>query len=419
MKKLISILVVLSAIIDLAGQKANYYKNLFIDAEYFMLYEEYKEALPLYIEIYSIQQNNTNVACRIGECYLQMPGEKKNAIAYLEKAIKNISEDYKIGYFSEKKAPSEAYYYLGIAYLINEQIDNALDAFNNYKKYIAPYEKSKKDNVELQIKKCNNAIELMKQPIEIEITNLGKNINSSFANIKPIATSNDSILIFTSQLRFYDAVFYSRWLAGKWIPASNITPYLNANGDIYACSISPDGSTLFISKYDWDNFNIYISKFNNLKWGNIEKFDNILNSNYNETHACISKDGNTIYFISDMPGGIGGKDIYVIKKTDGIWGAPENIGNKINTPFDEETPIITEDGTLFFSSQGHYNMGGFDIFYSKNNGNTWDDPKNIGYPLNSTDDDIHFMPVKNGEAGYISLLRRDGFGSFDIFRIDF
>jgi len=420
MKKIPIIVILLYIIASCFSQKANYYKRVFIDAEYFLLYEEYREALPLYIEIYGVQQNNSNVACRIGECYLNIPSEKRKAIPFLEKASKDISDEYKIGYFSEKKAPPEAFYFLGIAYLIDNQIDRAIESFNKYKKYLAPYEKSKLDLANHQLKTCNNAKELINEPIEIEVTNLGKNINSSFANIKPVISANDSVILFTSQLRFYDAIFYSRWLAKKWIPASNITPYLGTDGDVQTCSLSPDGNLLFLSKYDWDNYNIYTSKRENYTWMDIEKFDKTINTNFNETHACITKDGNTIYFVSDREGGAGGKDIYKIKKDEeGLWSEAIILPDIINTKYDEETPIITEDGTLFFSSQGHYNMGGYDIFYAKKKGDTWETPKNIGYPLNTTDDDLNFMPINNGEAGYYSLFKREGFGSYDIYRIEF
>ncbi len=420
MKKILTGLILLLSVVNVFPQKANYYKRLFVDAEYFMLYEEYREALPLYIEIYGVQQNNANVASRVGECYLNIPSEKKKAIPYLEIAIKDISDDYKIGYFTEKKAPPEAYYFLGVAYLIDNQIDKAVEVFQNYKKYLAPYERIKKENADHQIQICKNAKELMNEPIEIDMTNVGKNINSSFANIKPVVSYNDSIILFTSQLRFYDAIFYSRWLANKWIPASNITPYLGTDGDVQTCSVSPDGNTLFLSKYDWDNYNIYTSKSVNYAWTNIEKLENGINTKFNETHACISEDGNTILFVSDRDGGIGGKDIYKIEKnTEGSWTEPVLLSEVINSKYDEETPIITKNGTLFFSSKGHYNMGGYDIFYAKKKGDSWEQPKNIGYPLNTTDDDLNFMPVKNGEEGYYSTFRRDGFGSYDIYKIKF
>jgi len=145
-----------------------------------------------------------------------------------------------------------------------------------------------------------------------------------------------------------------------------------------------------------------------------------INSNQAETHASVSSDGNTLYFTSNKKGGLGGLDIYSSKKMkNGQWGPGENLGPKINTIYNEETPFLAADEqTLYFSSEGHYNMGGFDIFYSKLKENgKWDNPTNIGYPVNTTSDNIFFNPVGAGYIGYISKISRDGLGNKDLYRI--
>ncbi|MDQ1296827.1 MAG: Tetratricopeptide repeat protein, partial [Bacteroidota bacterium] len=148
--------------------------------------------------------------------------------------------------------------------------------------------------------------------------------------------------------------------------------------------------------------------------------DNI-NTKYWESHAAISHDNQKLYFTSNRKGSLGGLDIYVSEKdTAGNWGPPSNLGPDINTPYNEETPFLSKDDkTLYFSSKGHFNMGGYDIFYSTilNNGK-WSVPLNVGYPVNSTDDDIFFKPVNQGYIGYFAKYTPDGYGDQDIYRIE-
>lgn len=401
------------------SQKPSYIKKLFIDAEYFVLFNEYNEALPLYLEIFGYQPDNMNIAYRIGECYINIPGDKLKAIIYLEKAAENVTMDYKTGIFTENKAPKEVLYYLGIAYRINNEIDKSIEYFEKYLKLLGPFDLDKKQNTNFQIQKCKYAIEMMKKPVKINEINLGGNINTSFSNVKPVFSAVDSSLFFISKLRFYDGVFWSKMENGNWSMAGNITPFLNVDGNVNTCSVSLDGKTIYLNKYDWDNYNIYISKFENRVWGDIEKFDKMVNTKYNETHASESSEGKTIFFVSDREGGIGGKDIYQITlDNEGNWKEPELLSSDINTPYDEETPFITPQGRLYFSSMGHENMGGFDIFYSDFINNNWTKPINLGYPVNTTDDDLHFAPI-NENTAYYSLIRKDGFGGFDIYKIEF
>jgi len=152
----------------------------------------------------------------------------------------------------------------------------------------------------------------------------------------------------------------------------------------------------------------------------LEKLNNNINSKANETHACITDNGKTLYFTSDREGGFGGFDIYKSElDANGGWGAPQNIGATINSYLDEVTPFISEDSnTLYFSSQGHYNIGGFDIFKSTLKGDSWTKPENLGYPFNTTDDDVFFFPLQNGKIAYYSKFKETGFGENDIYRIE-
>lgn len=405
--------------IQLQAQRANHYKRLFIDAEYYLLFNEYREALPLYLEIYNSKKDNANIAYRLGECYLNITAENSNAIRYLELATEDITENYDLGYYTESKAPLRAILLLGIAYRVDEKLEKALETFNRYKQRVEGQDNESMSEVNYQIQICYNAMDMKEEPVEFTTVNQGRGINSSFANIRPAVTLNDSAIAFTTRLQFYDAVFFSKRKEGEWSFPTNLTPYFQADGDIHTCAISGDGNLLILVRKDRDDFNLYYSEFKNNQWGLMQKFGNHINTKFNETHASISPDGNTLYFVSDRNGGYGGKDIYKTTRTkDNEWGPAKNLGPAINTPRDEETPFVTMQETLFFSSKGHYNMGGFDIFKARYNLNEWDEPQNLGYPLNSTDDDVFFMPLSESEA-YYAIFGEEGFGNYDIYKVQF
>jgi outer membrane protein OmpA-like peptidoglycan-associated protein len=159
------------------------------------------------------------------------------------------------------------------------------------------------------------------------------------------------------------------------------------------------------------------------EWSKPESLGKNINSKYHEPSACYSPDGNTIYFVSDMPGGQGQHDIYVSKKDDkGRWGEAVNLGKTLNTVFNEEGVFMHPDGkTLYFSSEGHKSMGGFDIFKTVLDPatNTWSAPENVGYPVNTADDDVFFVLSANGRHGYYMSLSADGFGRRDLYMITF
>ena len=166
---------------------------------------------------------------------------------------------------------------------------------------------------------------------------------------------------------------------------------------------------------------IFQSIQNKGKWSKITRLNDPINTLYNETHASLSSEGDVLFFTSNRNGGYGGLDIYksVLDKN-GEWSPPKNLGPVINTVFDEKSPFVTENGKkLYFSSQGHYNMGGFDLFYSElSEKGEWNYPVNIGYPVNTTDDDLFFYPVDNGNNGYHSRFTNGELINQDIFRCE-
>jgi len=416
---LISILIFLPCSLTFSQSKKDL-KRAFVNAEFYLLYNEYKEALPLFLEIYNSGREDANIKHRIGYCYLNIPNQKDQSIQYLEESVQDISEDYKVGEYKEKQAPPEALYYLGIAYRINNQIEKAMEAFNQYKEIIDPADKEKNKLVETQLTACKNAIELSRKPTNIMETNLGKRINNEYPNTNPVVSGDEETIVFASELRFYSGVFMAKKRDGRWLPARNISLEFNSEFPVIPVFISRGGDTLFLQRNDQDIYNLYISKYIDGAWSPLEKLNNNINSKANETHACITDNGKTLYFTSDREGGFGGFDIYKSElDANGGWGAPQNIGATINSYLDEVTPFISEDSnTLYFSSQGHYNIGGFDIFKSTLKGDSWTKPENLGYPFNTTDDDVFFFPLQNGKIAYYSKFKETGFGENDIYRIE-
>lgn len=395
-------------------------KNSFYLAESSILFEDYKEALPLYLRLLRIYPKNANFMYRVGQCYINTPGEKDKAMTYLQNAVKNINPKYKEGKFTETGAPYDALYYLANSYRINNLIDKALETYELFKKNMNTdvYDTAV---VNLQIRSCLNAKKLNTTPLFIKEINLGDMVNEARAEFNPVVADDESMIVFSRSEAFYDAMYYSLKVNGKWGGPVNMNDILKIDRDIYPTSLSSDGKELYVySSADYDG-NIYTTRFENNTWTPLVKLNDNINTKYWESHATISHDNRKLYFTSNRKGTIGGLDIYVSKRdTVGRWGVATNLGPTINTPYNEESPFLTKDDkTLFFSSTGHYNMGGYDVFYSTilDNGE-WSVPLNAGVPINTTDDDVFFKPENDGYLGYISKDLPGGFGMADLYRIE-
>ncbi len=395
-------------------------RNNFYEAESWILFESYKDALPIYTQLLKSYPTNNNFKYRIGQCYLNISGEKDKAISFLEDAVKNINPEYKEGNFKEKGAPFDALYYLANAYRINNQLDKALETYEMFKQNLDSkvYDTAV---VELQIQSCLNAKELMSRPLYVKMDNLGELINESNAEFNPVVSDNNDVLVYSKSEAFYDAILYSTKQDGKWSGPLNMNEILQVDRDYFPTSISKDGNTLYLySSLDYDGI-IYTSTFANGRWNPIVKLNDNINTKFWESHATVSHDDRKLYFTSNRKGSIGGLDIYVSKRdTSGDWGTPLNLGPVINTIYNEESPFLSKDDkTLFFSSRGHFNMGGYDVFYSTvlDNGE-WSVPLNMGYPINSTDDDVFFKPSGEGYEAYYAVDRPQGFGKEDIYHVE-
>jgi Tol biopolymer transport system component len=395
-------------------------KEYFSDAEYFFAQEEYPDALYDYSELYNSGfKDNASINYRMGICYLNIPGQKVKAIGHLLEAVKNVSKKYSDSKFKQKSAPFDAYLFLGNAYRVNDRLSEAIAAYNKYKEIAASAEEVK--YADQQIMACNTALRFMENPLKVRFTNLGDSVNGSASNFKGVVSGDGRTLLYMNELPFYKAVYFSKYTAHGWSSPINITPQIQSDGDQYVTSVSYDGKRLYLTKEDAFNSDLYVSNYAGGKWmKSLPLAGQDINTKYWESHASVSKDGKTLYFTSNRKDGVGDMDIYVSKlQNNGQWGLPVNMGTTINTVLNEDTPFITEnDSMLYFSSQGHENMGGYDIFVSRLNASgQWSEPKNIGYPINTTDDDLFYYPWHNAQVGYISLIREGGFGKEDIYAV--
>jgi outer membrane protein OmpA-like peptidoglycan-associated protein/tetratricopeptide (TPR) repeat protein len=424
MKKIAVILIlIVSSSLFVAGQRSESdiaLREYFIDAEFFLTQEFYMDALSDYLQVYKRgYEDNANINCRIGICYLKITGQKDKSIAYLEKAAQSASIKYKESSLNEKNAPIDVYLYLGNAYRVNNRLQDAINAYNKYKELLPADEKNLHQYADKQIEACNIANEFMSKPVDLTFVNLGEDINSSSDDYNPVVSGDGNSMVYMHKLPFYEAVYYSKKINGVWGKPENITPQIMSDGNQYVSDISYDGKTILLSVEDEFNCDIFISQYIDNRWTKSQRLGPTINTKYWESHASFSRDGSSLYFTSNRNGGAGDMDIYVAKKTaTGDYGPAKNI-KEINTGLNEDTPFVTADGSkLYFSSQGYVNMGGYDIFVSAlNSDGTWSLPENVGYPISTTDDDLFYFPWNNGEKGFIAKIFDEGMGTLDIYKV--
>jgi hypothetical protein len=390
------------------AQSSEEMKKIFAQAESYYLYEEYELANQLYILLDS--PDNLNIKYKIGSCYINIPGEKEKAIPYLEAAVKNASYDANSESFKEKRAPLDAYFFLAKAYLVNNELEKSLNTYQTFKK-LAGETKAKGgmknlEFIDQQIQACKNAIQFKENPVTFSKKLLGSDFSQGSINDNPAVSFDGNTIVYTERRGIVNVIFCSKKERGKWAPPIEITAELNAGEDCSSSSLNYDGTELFLYKTDNYDGSIYSSSYVNGAWTPIKKVNKNINTKFYESHASISADGKKLYFTSNRDGGQGNLDIYVSEKDgSGDWGPAINLGAAINTPYNEDTPFITQnDSVLYFSSEGHNSMGGYDNFKSQKLGNVWKTPSNLGYPINSTDDDKFYQPANNGLNAYYSMI---------------
>ena len=391
------------------------------DGMYFYMNNDYRESLFNFKTLLKTDNpNNGQINYLAGMCCLHIPGENGHALTYLQKAVKYASKKFVGTSLSDTTAPLSVWFFLGNAYRIDKQFDKATDCYESCKALVPRMDAFNLNYCNLEIEHCKQALSMMKKPVDVVFSNLGTAINTGRSYF-PAVSENDSVMVFNSSLKFYEGIFCSKKINGQWLVPENIVSYIQSDGDQFVSSISDDGKTLLLRKEGALDDDIYMSHFANGRWTKSQTLGRKINTKNIERNASISSDGRTIYFSSDRKGGNGALDIYKAELNEaGEWSDPVNLGKGINTEFNDDAPVISADGKrLYFASQGHMGMGGYDWFYSDLMADgTWSDPVNIGYPLNTADNDIYLCPVLKGKVFYTSFFSKEK-GNENIFRVEF
>lgn len=384
------------------------------------------QARDAYVQVLDFDPDNVKANYMAGYLYLQTINKEK-AVPYLAR-VYEIDPEYTF----------DLYYQLGRAYQFALDFDNAKEFFYKYIELCqteSDYEGEDRIPPELaekHIEECFIGADLVGAPLNYNITNVGPNVNSEWPDYGPSVNQDETLIVFTSRRpdgnlnqdvfedNFpYEEIFVAKMENDRWGKATNISDVINTPFFESSLTISDDGQELYIY-LDENRGDIYFSeKTNGDVWSKPVPIPGEVNTGNKETSVALSPDGSIMFFASDRVGSTGGLDIfYATRDRKGDWINVVNLGSTINTPGDDDFPFMESDGkTLYFSSTGHKGMGGYDIYktvYDSAN-QTWIKPVNIGYPINTPDDDISFITTQDGERGYFSSVREDGFGYQDIY----
>lgn len=344
------------------------------------------------------------------------------------KRLKNYSiakEKYQKAISSATITEARIYYVLAECELLSGDYLSAKNNFLIFKGKYAGDNKELISKTDKYILDCNFAIQAIKNPVKYEPINMGFYINSEHRDYFPALTADNQTIIFSRVLNGNEDFYTSSKKDNEWQKAVPLSNQINTpNYNEGAQSISPDGKYLFFTGCNRPDglgrCDIYVSRKEGKEWGKAKNLGNIINSDFWEAQPAITPDGNTLYFVSNRPGGIGGYDIWKSTLTDeGSWAEPVNLGPQINTPYDESTPFMHADGkTLYFSSDGWPGLGNKDIFISKlNDTRQFSEPVNLGFPINTFNDETGFIVTADGTEGLFSSdIKNAGFGNFDIYR---
>jgi tetratricopeptide (TPR) repeat protein len=378
-------------------------------------------AIKAYKDLLKSEPTSVDYHYKLGLCYLNSNLDKGQAVQYFEWITK------------QPKCDNEVWYELGRAYHYANKFTDAIKAFNRFKEKAAPADKPKADK---EIEECNNGIELMKYPVNVTFENIGKLVNSPYPDYYPLVNQDETILIFTTRRPggaaqrpeldgYYSSdIYWSHAINGVWQKAKSVGTQINTADDEEAVGINPTANELVIYLDHIDEYgDLYYSQRKGNTFSPPIKYNEAINAGF-ETSGSDSPDGEVLFFASNRAGGYGETDIYMAKKLpNGQWASPQNLGRNINTPYKEDFPWLDVDGnTLYFSSQGHSTMGDFDLFKSQwlnVDSNSWSPPQNLGYPVNTSGDDRCISFTSNHRVAYISRVRPEGNGDFDIYRVVF
>lgn len=393
----------------------------------------FSQALPLLEKAQAFNPDNADLNWMIGFIKFDMKAQNDECIKYMEKAYQL---DPKVD------IQGQILYDLAWAYQLHYRWDDAIKFYGLYKTFLQTIKETpplQYEDVDKKLSECNTGKKLMATPQRVFIDNIGPHVNSAFADYSAYISTDESTLFFTSRRKYkenqkqdgqdgsyFEDIYMCTKKNGEWSDPVNMGSPINKEESHDATAgLSPDGTSLYIYEDNGSSKkadgNVYVSHLQGAAWSKPEKLNKYINSEDKETTVTQSYDGNTLYFISNRPGGLGFGDIYTSKKdAKGNWGPAVNVGAPLNSKYGEEGLFMIPDGkTLYFSSRGPGSMGGYDIFKTVYENGKWSAPENLGYPVNSPDDDVYFAISGSGRRGYYASAKEGGYGEKDIYVITF
>lgn len=409
------------------------------EAENLFTYADFEAALPLYLEMLSQNPDSWKLNYRVGICYYYSTTARPRSVTFLDKALT----------LSLKDTFPDLLYHAGLAHLSVNEFDKAYSCFTSFKKKAgSKYHDAQLDQL---IRGCVSGQEMWNNPNKARISNLGANVNSPYPDYAPVVIYRSDILLFTSKRPgntgndkddegfFYEDIYqakgesWNRWKEPSRYDTSTVKrrgifsllfnkaeviSEINTEDHDGSITLSPDSTDLYIFRYG----DIMKAKWNGKRWERPTRIGEEIDMRAShEPSIFLSRDGQTLFFVSDRKGGVGQKDIWSCTKQGNNWSKPENIGMEVNSPFNEDCPFLSPDGnTLYFSSEGHNSMGGYDVFRcTKKADGRWSEPENLGAPINNGGDDVFYIPLENGSGAYYSTLNKEGEGDLDLYFIQY
>ena len=387
-------------------------------------------------KLISINNTSANYNYRKGYAILKSTDDFTKAIPFLKIAITDVTKNYDMISPSEKSAPIDAYYHMAVAYHLNSEIDQAEKYYNTYIE-----EAKKKDplieDAKLRLQQCAIARKLIETPVDYAVKNVGPVVNSPSPEYSPVVSLDGSAIYYTSRRLRKDSSNFGITEPGTNIYLEDIyvsykdyddnwtepriMDFCKPENNEATVAVSIDERRIYAYMDASGNGDIYYSDFEGSKFQKLKLLETKgVNTKSWEPHITVSPDGTQKFFSSDREGGLGGRDIYRIDKLEnGEWSKPVNVGAPINTPYDEDAPFIAiNNNTMYYAHNGPKSMGGFDIFKADmDEMGVWSQPENLGYPLNSTFDDIYYTTTVDGFIGYLTSFRPGGIGEKDIYQI--
>lgn len=395
-------------------------ERMFNDAIKLYQKKHYSEAIKKLDDILEIIPNSPKA--------LMLKGDIYNDFGDFQKAV----EEYKKSYNSDPNFYPATTYIIGDVYFKNQDYKNAKIFYNKYLMNGSP-RKELVDKINSMIPICNFRDSLMQNPVNCKIRNLGSNVNSPGYEYVNAVSLDESLMYFTrkdANINSNENIFTANSAVNEagernWGSVKEIGKPISTDGNEGALCVSPDGTVIILTicnrRDTYGSCDLYFSNKLIDGWSEPINLGPDVNTKQWESQPTFAADGKTLYFVSNRSGGFGGSDIYMSKMDEkGYWSRPENLGPNINTSADEMSPFIHSDQkTLYFSSKGHLGMGGADLFVSKiGKDGKWQKPTNLGYPINTKDDEINLLLNASGTQAYISSQREDTKGFTDIYTFD-